>query len=50
MGRVEWAGVGYLVLLAILLMREEITWLFSVLFLIVLGLVTAVFMYGLTND
>lgn len=50
MGKVEWALVGYGVLFVLLLLRHEISPLFVVVFLLLLGAVAGVFMYGLTND
>lgn len=50
MGKVEWAFVGYLLLFLALLLRDDITPLFTLVFLLLLAAVAGVFMYGVTND
>lgn len=50
MGKVEWAAVGYFVLFALVLMREELSWLFTGMFLLAVAGVAGVFMFLITNE
>lgn len=50
MKKIDWVIVGYLLLFIAVLCREELTWLFVSLFLAAVAIVSAVFMYVITNE
>lgn len=50
MTKIEWVIVGYLLLFIAVLTRAELTWLFTTLFLASVAIVSAVFMYLITNE
>jgi len=50
MKKIEWVVVGYLLLFATVLVREELSWVFTVAFLLGVAAVSAVFMFLITNE
>lgn len=50
MTKIEWVVVGYLLLFIAVLTRAELTWLFTSLFLAAVVIVSAAFMYLITNE
>lgn len=50
MKKIEWVVVGYLVLFIAVLTRDELSWLFTGLFLLSVAALSAVFMYLITNE
>ena len=50
MTKIEWVIVGYLLLFIAVLCRAELSWVFVSLFLASVAIVSAVFMYLITNE
>lgn len=50
MKKIDWVAVGFLGLFLVVLLREELSWLFASVFLLAVAALSAVFMYLITNE